>query len=54
MEDELTDIFTTPSMIKEINNANYKGYMKQNLEMKSGKIHAMSIKKKKTGKPLEA
>ena len=53
MKSELIDMFFNPSAIKEINNANYKGYLKEKLEMKLEKdLHCVntnrdSVKKKK-------
>ena len=38
-EGELTDMVSTPSIINEINNANYKRYMKENLEIRSKNIY---------------
>ena len=35
MEGELTDMVSTPSIINEINNANYERYMKEKVEMRS-------------------
>ena len=38
MEWKLTDMFSTPSVVRKINNANYKGYVNEKLneEIKSG------------------
>ena len=37
MEGELIDMFSNPSIIKEVNNASGKEYMKEKLEMRSEK-----------------
>ena len=41
MEWKLTDILSTPNVVRKIKNANYKGYVHKNIneEMNSGDIH---------------